>query len=53
MDFVVKKFGLDRAQLQQLIASPNKKHTDYPNRNDFIEGLSGLRGYLRKRAKSV
>jgi N-acetyl sugar amidotransferase len=53
MDFVVKKFGLDRAQLQQLVDNPNRKHTDFPNRNRFIEGLSGLRGYLRKRAKSV
>ncbi|WP_246698355.1 N-acetyl sugar amidotransferase [Rhizobium sp. BK529] len=53
MDFVVKKFGLDRGQLQHLIDKPNKKHTDYSNRNNFIEGLSGLRSYLRNRAKSV
>lgn len=52
-DFVVKKFGISHAQLQQLIDAPNRKHTDYPNRNSFIEGSSGLRDHVRRMAKAV
>lgn len=52
-DFVLKKFGISQETLQALIAAPNRKHTDYPNRNSFIEGLSGLRTLVRNRAKTV
>lgn len=52
-DFVLKKFGISQETLQTLIAAPIRKHTDYPNRNAFIEGLSGLRNVVRSRAKTV
>lgn len=53
MAFVLKKFGLSSAEMGSFIRAPNCKHTDYPNRSRFIEGLSGLRTYLRARAKAV
>jgi len=52
-DFVVKKFGITREQLDQLVKAPNRKHTDYPNANSFIEGSSSLRNFIRERAKRV
>ncbi len=52
-EFVLKKFGISRAELDAIIAAPNHKHTDYPNQSQFIEGLSGLRTYIRRRAKSI
>lgn len=52
-DFVVKKFGITRDELQALVEAPNRRHTDYPNSNAFIEGSAGLRAYIRRRAKQV
>lgn len=52
-DFVIKKFGITREQLQTLIDAPNKKHTDFPNQKYLIEGLAGVTKYARARAKSV
>ncbi len=52
-EFVLKKFGISRAELDSIIAAPNHKHTDYPNQSQFIEGLSGLRSYIRRRAKTI
>lgn len=51
--FVLKKFGISAEELDSFIRAPNRRHTDYPNRSRFIEGLSGLRTYLRARAKAV
>lgn len=53
MAFVLKKFGLSYGDMEQLIKAPNQKHTDYPNRGRFIEGLTGIRTYLRNRAKTI
>ena len=52
-DFVVKKFGITREQLDQLVKAPNHQHTDYPNANAFIEGSASLRNFIRERAKRV
>jgi N-acetyl sugar amidotransferase len=52
-EFVLKKFGISRAELDNIISAPNHQHTDYPNQSRFIEGLSGLRTYIRRRAKSI
>jgi len=52
-DFVLKKFGLSVEDMNKLISAPNHLHTDYPNRNRYIEGLSGLRNFVRRRAKTV
>ncbi|MGE8672257.1 MAG: N-acetyl sugar amidotransferase [Achromobacter kerstersii] len=52
-EFVLKKFGITRSELEAIVAAPNHKHTDYPNQNRFIEGMSGLRSYIRRRAKSI
>ena len=51
--FVVKKFGITGERLQELVAAPNRQHTDYPNSNRFIEGSTGLRNFIRERAKRV
>ena len=50
---MLKKFGISRAELDSIISAPNHLHTDYPNQSRFIEGLSGLRTYIRRRAKSI
>jgi N-acetyl sugar amidotransferase len=52
-DFVVKKFGITHAQLDQLVKAPNRQHTDYPTANAFIEGSAALRNFIRERAKRV
>lgn len=52
-DFVVRKLGISHDDLADLIAAPNRKHTDYPNRAYLIEGLAGLRHFLRSTAKKV
>ncbi len=52
-DFVVRKLGISHAYLAELIAAPNRKHTDYPNSAYLIEGLAGLRHFLRRTAKQV
>jgi hypothetical protein len=51
--FVIRKLGISQAQLDALIAAPNRRHTDYPNSRLLIEGLGGLRNFLRDRAKQV
>lgn len=51
--FVLKKFGISRDALDAIIAAPNRKHTDYPNHSRFIEGLSGFRSFIRRRAKTI
>lgn len=53
MAFVLKKFGLSDAAMAKFVAAENHKHTDYPNRGQFIDGLSGFRTYIRGRAKAV
>lgn len=52
-DFVVKKFGITRDQLEALMRAPNKRHIDYPNSNRFIEGSAALRNFIRTRAKQI
>lgn len=53
MDFVVKKFRITHNDLKGIIAAPNKKHTDYPNQRNFIEGLGSFRNYIRRRATTI
>lgn len=52
-EFVLKKFGMTAVELEALLAEPNHRHTDYPNLGFMIEGLSGLRRFIRRRAKAV
>lgn len=52
-DFVIRKLGISHTYLEELIAAPNRKHTDYPNSAYLIEGLAGLRHFLRRTAKQV
>lgn len=52
-DFVLKKFGITRSQLEELVRAPNKTHLEYPNSNRFIEGSAALRNFIRNRAKQI
>lgn len=52
-EFVVKKLGITREQLDVLVSAPNRTHLDYPNINRFIEGSVALRHFIRNRAKQV
>lgn len=52
-EFVLKKFNMSGDQFEHLMKSPNRRHTDYPNLGRFIQGLSGLRSYIKNRAKSI
>jgi len=52
-DFVIRKLGITERFLAEVIAAPNRKHTDYPNSGALIEGMSGLRHLLRGMAKRV
>lgn len=52
-DFVVKKFGITRDQLEGLVKAPNRRHLDYPNSNRLIEGSAYLRHFIRMRAKQA
>jgi N-acetyl sugar amidotransferase len=38
-DYVAKKFGISRAELDRLLALPPKSHKDYPNNQRFLETL--------------
>lgn len=52
-DFVIRKLGISHDELEGLIAQPNRRHTDFPNCGHLIEGLSGLRTFMRDRAKRI
>ncbi len=52
-EFVLKKLGISKIELDAIIAAPNRKHTDFPNQALFIEGMTGFRNYIRQRAKSI
>jgi N-acetyl sugar amidotransferase len=41
MDFVVKKFGLTREQLDEIVQAPPRKHTDYPSHHFLFHKLGG------------
>jgi len=48
MDYICKKLGISRAELEDLIAAPIKTYKDYPNNEFFFDLKNKLRKYLTR-----